>query len=231
MRAVFLLLLSSAAVADYTETRELSADTAGVSLIEIDAAAGSLTVTGSSTVSAVVVEAKIVIDGMSKEKATDFIASKTRLELTRVGDTVRLVSDIGDGGWSWRTQGYIDLEVQVPDGIDLVIDDSSGSLRVQDVMSHVAIDDGSGSVDVFNVGSLYVDDGSGSIDVRRVAGDVEVDDGSGGLDIVDVGGSVTIDDGSGSINVRSVAADLIVLNDGSGGVDYSDIGGRVEIDD
>ena len=231
MRAVFLFLISTTAFADYTETRELSEDTAGATVIEIDAGAGSLTVTGSSTVSAVVVEAKIVVKGMSETKAADFVAKKTRLELERRVDKIRLVSDIGDGGWNGNAQGYIDLEVQVPDGIDLVIDDGSGSLRVQDVMSHVAIDDGSGSVDVFNVGSVYIDDGSGGIDVRQVAGDVEVDDGSGSLDISDVGGSVTIDDGSGSINVRSVAADLVILNDGSGGVDFSDIGGSVEIDD
>ncbi|MEM1173744.1 MAG: hypothetical protein AAGA33_01050 [Pseudomonadota bacterium] len=231
MRAVLLLLLSSAAVADYTESRQLSEDTAGASVIEIDAGAGALTVTGSSTVSDIVVEARIVLEGMSDKKASDFIASKIRLELKRVGDTVRLVSDIGDRGWSWGSQAYIDLDVQVPDSIDLVIDDSSGSLRVQDVLSHVAIDDSSGSVDVINVGSLYIDDGSGGVDVIGVAGDVEIDDGSGSLDIANVGGSVTIDDGSGSITVRSVAVDLMVVNDGSGGVDYSDIGGTVYIDD
>ncbi|MEM6511367.1 MAG: hypothetical protein AAF660_00025 [Pseudomonadota bacterium] len=231
MRTVLLLLISSSAVADYTETRQLSESTDGVSVIEIDASAGTLSVTGSDTVSDIVVEARIKVEGMSEKKATDFIENKMRLVLERSGETLRLVSDAGNSGWNWNSQGYIDLDVQVPNGIDLVIDDSSGHLRVQDVQSHIKVDDSSGSVDIINVGSLYIDDGSGSIEIRQVSGDVEVDDGSGSMKIYDVGGSVTIDDGSGSITVRSVAADLNVIDDGSGSVDFSDIGGSVSIDD
>ena len=231
MRALLLLLLSTTAMADYTESRELVQETDGDTTLNIDAGAGTLNVSGSNSVDVILVEAVIVVDGVSDKKARKLVEERVRLEMVRSGDTVRLVSDIDDGGWSWNQQLRIDLEIQIPDSMNLVVDDGSGSIVVRDVLGDVAIDDGSGSVDIFNVGSLYLDDGSGSIDVRGVRGDVEVDDGSGGLDISDVGGSVRIDDGSGSIDVRSVVADLIIISDGSGGVNYSDIGGVVELDD
>ncbi len=230
MRALFLLLISTTAMADYTQSRDMVEDADGISSIDIDAGAGSLKVSGSSTVNTILVEAVIVVDGMSDKKAAKLVEERVRLEMVRDGDTIRLVSEIEDGGWSWNQKMHIDLEVQVPDRMNLTVDDASGSLLVRDVLGDVAIDDGSGSIDVINVGSLYVDDGSGSIDVRGVTGDVEIDDGSGGLDISEVGGSVRIDDGSGSIDVRSVVADLIIISDGSGGVNYSDIGGVVELD-
>lgn len=143
----------------------------------------------------------------------------------------------------------LDLRVELPSTLPIVIDDGSGSMEVRDV-GDVRIDDGSGSMTVENVGALEIDDGSGSIRVREVAGDLRIRDGSGSMSIEGVRGDVRIDDrsgsvkvervdgsviveddGSGSIRVEDVGGDFIVEDDGSGGVDYARVGGRVEIRD
>ena len=143
----------------------------------------------------------------------------------------------------------MDLRVELPNTLAVIIDDGSGSMSVRDV-GDVRIDDGSGSLSVENVGSAEIDDGSGSMTVENVAGDlrirdgsgslkvrgvrgdVRVDDSSGSMRIADVAGSVIVeDDGSGSIHVEDVTGDFLVLDDGSGGVDYARIGGRIQIRD
>ena len=94
----------------------------------------------------------------------------------------------------------------------------------------VKIDDGSGELNVKNVGQLDVTDGSGSLSIDGVTGNVRISDGSGSIDVKNVSGSVTItDDGSGSVNVTDVRGDFTVLKKGSGHVDYARIGGRVSV--
>ncbi len=225
------LLAAAPAFADYTENRDLVADAKGISAVDIDAGAGSLEITGSSSVDSILVEAEIVVDGANDKKGASVVEKRVELTLERKGDRAILVARFDSGMWGSGNQGRINLVVQVPDRVNLEVDDSSGSMRIRDVLGDVRIDDGSGSIDVANLGSLYVDDGSGNVSVRDIAGDVEIDDGSGTVVINTVGGSVYIDDGSGSINVNQVSADLIIISDGSGSVNYSNVAGKVELDD
>ena len=106
----------------------------------------------------------------------------------------------------------LDFEVVVPAGVAVKINDGSGELNVK------------------NVGELDVTDGSGSIDIDGVTGNVRVSDGSGSIDVKNLSGSVTItDDGSGSVNVTDVRGDFTVLKKGSGHVEHARIGGRVSL--
>ena len=80
-------------------------------------------------------------------------------------------------------------------------------------------------------GPVEISDGSGEIDIREVGRDVVISsDGSGGIDIRGVKGNVTVDsDGSGEIDVRDVTGDFIVHNDGSGGINYVSVGGKIRL--
>lgn len=144
----------------------------------------------------------------------------------------------------------IDLEVLIPTGLDVEIDDSSGSIDIRRVGS-LRIDDSSGSIDASDVegpvdiddscggieledvrGDVRIEDGSGGIELRSITGRVELRDGSGGIDVEDVGAHVVVHrDGSGSIEVRNVGGDLVVERDGSGGIRYSGVRGSVDIPD
>lgn len=228
LTAIFLASFSSAAAGDYTEVRDLKLSARGLEKLIIDAGAGSLDVTGIDGLKSIKVKATIVVPDASEEDGKEIIARELTLTLQEVGGEARLKSDFVQRLWSSGSNSRVDLEVRAPSSLALAIDDGSGSMDVTNFTADVRIDDGSGSIDVRRVGSLRIHDGSGSIDVVGASGDVFVDDGSGSISIDAVGGSVTIDDGSGGIRVSDVAEDLIILGDGSGGVTHSNVRGTVE---
>jgi hypothetical protein len=225
--AMFAASLAQASWVDYEEVRDLDVDAAGVSDFFIDAGAGSMTVKGDASADSIRVTATIQVETGDDEKAQKIIANDLTLTLDRNGDRVVLKSFFDNGGWG-DTSGSVKLEVVMPAGIPLRVDDGSGSIIIEDIEADVEIDDGSGSLKVFNVGAVEIDDGSGSITIERASGDVSIIDGSGSITVDEVGGSVRIDDGSGSINVSDVEKDLIIEEDGSGGLSVSNVRGNVE---
>jgi hypothetical protein len=226
----------------HTEARDFDVDAAGATQVRIEATAGSLHVRGREGLERVEVRGTVCA-----ESASDL--DRVELEAYRRGDEVRVVARI-DQGNSWHSSPWIDLTIEVPEGIDLDVSDGSGSTEIFNVGS-LEIEDGSGELALERIeGDLRIEDGSGAIDVRDVSGlvvverdgsgeitirgarrDVEIHrDGSGGIDISDVGGSVRIGtDGSGSIRAENVTGDLVVDHDGSGGISFERIGGRVDL--
>lgn len=235
MRSFIVMAMFTASLAHgdwlkYSEERELHVDANGVGEFVIDAGAGSLTVIGGSRAKTIDVTARIMVDEGNDDKARKIIESELTLSLTRDNNRVHLRSFFEDGAWFNHTNAVIELNVVMPSGIALIIDDGSGSIAVENVQADVKIDDGSGSIKVEDVGGLSIDDGSGSIDVQNASGDVSIVDGSGSIVVREVDGSVTIDDGSGSIKVDDIEKDLIIEEDGSGGLSVSDVRGQVELD-
>ncbi len=230
LATLFLAGLAGPAAADYSESRELSVDASGASRLELVTGAGSLIVQGVNGLDAVEVDAKIVVGAIRDGKGREMIEKHAVLELDRKGDRIRLIAEFDNGVRSWGSGGRIDVVVRAPAGLELSIDDGSGSLRVRDFDADVRIEDGSGSVVVDSVGALNLDDGSGSIKVRNAAGDVYINDGSGSITIDTVDGTVTIDDGAGGIDVSGVTEDLVIIDDGSGGIRFNDVRGKVEQD-
>jgi hypothetical protein len=226
---MFAVSLAQAGSKDYSEVRDLSLDSSGLSEFVIDAGSGSLTVTGISGADSIAVIATIIVEDESEDEARKLIEKRLDLTLERDGDRARLESGF-DEGFRWNSNARIDLDVSMPAGIALRVDDGSGSTIIRDVAADIHVDDGSGSLEVTNAGSVIVDDGSGSIKITAAAGDVYVDDGSGTIEIRGVGGSVTIDDGSGTIRVDDVEQDLIIKDSGSGGLTYTNVRGTVEGD-
>jgi CBS domain-containing protein len=176
----------------------------------------------------VIVKATIVVPDGDEDDALRIIEKNMTLSLEKKGSQARLKAEFKNGLINWGSSGYIKLEVKVPQGMSVDIDDGSGSIDVIDVAGDVTINDGSGSIEVRNVANLKIDDGSGSIDVVTASGDVFIEDGSGSISVKHVAGSVTVDDGSGGINVSDVENDLIIVDDGSGSLNHSDIRGSVD---
>jgi len=227
--AMFIVGLAHAGTKDYTEVRDLTLNAAGLTEFAIDAGAGSLVVTGVDGAEEIAVTATIRIEDEDEKDALKLIEKRLDLRLERDGDRAELESGF-DSSWHWNGNATIDLDVRMPAGIALHVDDGSGSMTITGVMGDILVDDGSGSVRVTNAGSVTVDDGSGSVKINAASGDVYVNDGSGSIEIRGVGGTVRIDDGSGSITVDDVEKDLIIVDDGSGGLTYTNVRGTVEED-
>jgi DUF4097 and DUF4098 domain-containing protein YvlB len=228
--AMFASSLTHAAWNGYTETRDLELATDGIDILEIDAGAGGIIVTGAADSSNITVKATIRVDN-DEDDAIKTIEKHLVLKLEKQHDKAILDAYFDKSGWSFRDSPAIDLEVTIPHGLAIFVDDGSGSMQIDDVRSDVSIDDGSGSIEVSGASSVIIDDGSGSVKIVGVTGNVEVEDGSGDIKIESVGGTVTIDDGSGGIDVRDVEQNLDIVDDGSGSVRIADVRGDVYQDD
>lgn len=227
--AILILIAAGRAslAADYEEVRDLSLNAEGIGILEIETGAGSLLVTGVAESSTIVAEAIIRVTGEDAERAREIIGSDLVLSLERDRDRAILKANFEDRSWLSGHDVSIRLDVTMPEGMSLDIEDGSGSITVRNVTGDIAVDDGSGSIDLVQVGGqLTIDDGSGSISAEQVGGDIMITDGSGSLKVIQVGGSVTIDDGSGSITVSGVAGDVDIREAGSGSLSVTDVQGR-----
>jgi hypothetical protein len=226
--ALFATGLSASALADFQEVRELSLAARGVDTVSIESGAGSLDVIGVPGADDITVTATIELSGRNDDRAREVIESDMVLSLQKDSDRAELRAWFDDG-WGVGHSSQIHLEVRMPEGLHLEIDDGSGSVDIGNVRGDIMLEDGSGSLDMHDVGgNVEIEDGSGSISVSGVGGDLAINDGSGSITVRDVSGSVTVDDGSGNIDVRNVEEDLVIVDDGSGGLDFSQIGGRVD---
>lgn len=204
---------------DHFASRDATLEAAGATRVVIDTGAGSLDVRGVAGSSelrargtACASRASVLDDiRLVAERRGDTLHIETRFPVLRSG-TARL-----------------DLEVEIPDGIAVEIDDGSGSLTVRGVAS-LDLRDGSGAIEVSDVrGGVTIEDGSGGIEVLGVGGDLSIEDGSGAIDVRGIGGRIVIRDGSGEIRVRDADGDVVIDEDGSGGIVIVGVGGSVLI--
>jgi hypothetical protein len=248
---IFLFSFSLIA-ADFEETRKFSLDAEEISKIFIECGAGFLKVSGNNNSETIFVTANIEIDNTDPEDAERILDKYLELYLKERGSRAELVSRFESTksffSSIFNNQGSvrIDLIVEVPEKIDIEIDDGSGFIEIKKISGDLYIDDGSGDIDIEKIdGNVEVDDGSGDIDIEKIDGNVEVDDGSGEIDIedvigniyiddgsgritvVEIDGNVRVDDGSGSINIKSVEEDVVIEDDGNGSVNIRDIAGNV----
>ena len=233
-KVIFLVLffLSASLGLAYEEVKNLSLSAQGIDTLEIDCGASFLKVFGREDLENIEVEAEIILEGLSDQKAQRFIRGKVNLSLERRGSRAILISEMKrySSFFSFRRK-VINLTVNIPKNLDLDIDDGSGEMIVEDIAGKVYVEDGSGTMDIKNVtGDVIIDDGSGEIKVFDVKGDVDIDDGSGTVNVEAVSGRVTIDDGSGTIYIRNVGENVI-LKDGSGSINVDGVEGNVVVED
>jgi hypothetical protein len=228
LMAMFVTSFASAGWSDYEEVRDLDLDANGIKTLSIVSGPGSMDVRGVAGLDRIEVEARIVVQGKDNDQALRFLEKNMKLTLQEDGGVARLEADFDPHLFGWGADAYIVLDVSVPKGMAVDIEDAAGSIDVAGTEGDLSIDDGSGSITVKDVANLRIDDGSGSIKIANATGDVSIVDGSGSITVRHVGGSVSVDDGSGSITVSDIEKDVVIIDDGSGGLNVSDVRGTVE---
>lgn len=214
--AFYMLLLPVVVVADscsYEEQLSFTLPASAISSLDVKAGAGMLQVSSSPDAQEITVSARVCA---SRKSGLEGMG----IEHIVRGDTQFLWTHIPESrGIFWTSNySYIDLELIIPQGLAMQVEDGGGALEITGAGS-VVLKDGSGAARIFGIsGDVRVNDGSGSLTIEDVQGSVDVTDGSGALDIMNVAGVVTINDGSGDINVRGVRQELRIVESGSGSV-------------
>ncbi len=229
--AIGLASMTAFAGKDLKFERSLDLNTDRLSGLEVDAGAGSIEVVGVSG-NEIRVDATITSDDYKNidDMLEDF-EEKMLFNLKRDSGFALLNARQKMNSWSINKSMAINLQIELPRGMDLIIDDGSGSMTIENVDGAIKIDDGSGSITLRDIGSdVEIEDGSGSIKMADINGDVTIDDGSGSIEMKNIQGSVEIEDGSGGIQAKSVAGDFKV-DDGSGDVIVKELGGEFKLID
>lgn len=225
---------------DHRAERDARVSVDGVKRVVVVGRAGDLDVRAGSV-------SDIVARGVACADKRSHL-EQTRIAVERAGEVVRIVADVPDTS-GWNSAVWLDLDVEIPEDLEVSIEDSSGDLSASGIWV-VRLDDSSGDVDLRDTrGDLRLDDSSGDVTLRHHRGDVTLSDSSGDLRLRDVEGTITVDrdssgdvyadgvtgsvivrvDSSGDIRVSEVGGDFEVHRDGSGDVDYRDVQGRVDV--
>jgi len=191
----------------YEAERTLTSPAASVEALRLNAGSGSLEVIGVPGLE------EIRAIGRACASHEDFLQD-LRISGEMDGGALVLETHYPElRGWSGGNRyARLDLRVEVPAGLA------------------ADIADGSGEMEISNLGNLSVRDGSGEAVLTGIQGDLTIEDGSGGLEIRDVSGFVRVDDGSGEIVLEDVGSD-VEIRDSSGEVDIQGVNGSVTVYD
>ena len=206
--------------------RSANLDASGVRLLELAAGSGSLKIEGKAGLN------RIVIRGKACASDADLL-EEIQLETRREGSSMVVRANIRDDRFqrNWRENTYarLDVVIEVPAGLAAEIEDGSGEIDLRN-LGALRLKDGSGSIVADNLAAAEIEDGSGNIRLVDVAGAVEIEDGSGAVELTNIGGLVEIEDGSGEIEIRGVR-NSVRITDGSGAISVRDIAGDFTVDD
>jgi hypothetical protein len=202
-------------------------DLEGSEVLTILAGAGDLEIRGGDDRSEAVIRGRVCVSD------EDWLA-ESRVDTTR-GKNAEVVVELPELASSWSLMGstyaYIDLEIIVPDNIQLDIKDSSGDVEIEGVSS-LTLKDSSGDVRIEDIeGAVFLNDSSGDLVLEDIEGDVTVDsDSSGDIRGRDVEGSVLVRrDSSGDIRFIDVGRDFTVERDSSGDITAKGVGGNFKV--
>jgi Putative adhesin len=216
MKRILLLTLVAAAagpvLADdcaFTARRDADIPAAGLSQFKLQTTAGDLQVTGVPGLD------KIELRGRACASSAEAL-EQLQLRHDRSGADLRAFTTTVDDKSGFNLFGsnyaYIDLEVRMPQGLALELQDSSGDVVIEDA------------------GSLDITDSSGDLRIRDPRGDVRIRDTSGDIEIREAQGSVTVvSDSSGDIEVDGARRDVVVEDDSSGEIELENVSGNVRV--
>lgn len=155
--------------------------------------------------------------------AKDLIAN-ARVEQS--GDKVWVVMPKSKGGLFGR-KGQVRATISLPYESSLKIDTASADVEGRGRFGQVAINTGSGDIQLDQIAAGDLKAGSGDLEVERVIGEIKVKTGSGDVTLGPVGGACEVLAGSGDVSLDSVEGSLKVKT-GSGDVSVKAGGDRVD---
>ena len=207
--------------------RAATADANGARRLVVNAGSGSLKIEGKPGLNAVRIRGRACASSAQ-------LLEQINLTARREGGDVRVDANQRDhdGGWDFRDNEYarLDVVIEVPARMAAEIEDGSGSMDLSN-LGAVEIHDGSGEIVAIGLnGDVRIEDGSGEIRLVDVTGRLTIDDGSGEIELRNIGGAIDIDDGSGEIDIRG-ARSSIRISDASGSIDVADVAGDFVVND
>lgn len=222
MTSLALLCSSGLTLADcrYSRDMSLDVDLDGIKRLEIHALAGELRVNGDDSNKNAKVRARLCADD---EDAVEAIHVRSDSDKK----VARIIAVIAR---KWHEHGaYIDLDIDMPDDLEVTIADTSGELSAENIALN-SLADTSGEIRLREInGNLDIQDTSGDIQVRDISGKLTVSDSSGDVNVETAGSVLVQSDSSGDLLIRDIKKTVDVVSDSSGEIKIVGAGDDVSI--
>ena len=216
--AVSLVIAGSAAAdIEIHEKHRFDARPGGTVVVDVSFHEVEVTAVPGSSVD-VTVDVEIKGDGSSSRN----FANKLQPKFLEEGDKL-IVRSVRNGGWSWKSiSAKGKVTVQMPPGMNLIIDSSSGGAVVSGDFGDASVlfDASSGSLTVNGaMRELHADTSSGSVRaaVMRPLDQFSADASSGSVRLVGGARTANVDTSSGSIDLAGLLGDA-KLDSSSGSI-------------
>lgn len=211
----------------FTKNIDLTLDLSSSDTLAINAAAGDLNVTGVSG------SDQAIINGKACASKEEWLEQSGVSTSTGANAEINVNLPDIDGGWSMTGNNYawIDLNIMVPENMQLEVRDSSGDMLLKNIAA-VEIQDSSGDIEIEKArDTVSIRDSSGDIDIDEAGGDITIEsDSSGDINANDINGSVLVmSDSSGDIDVSNVSENVVVERDSSGDISAIDVDGDFRV--
>ncbi|HEV8583050.1 MAG TPA: hypothetical protein VGX68_28615 [Thermoanaerobaculia bacterium] len=200
-------LTAAPAAAKFHRQQKLDLAPGGELLVE--AAGGSVTVTGGAADGGTVVITS----------TRDDIEDRYSFEVTSEPGRARVISR-RRGGWSqgfgWNSSGNLHFDVRVPRATRVDLKSSGGGIRVSGLKGNARVRSSGGGLRIADIaGDIDASSSGGGVEVKQVSGDVRVSSSGGGVDVTQVNGNVDASSSGGGVHVDGVGGK--VTADSSGG--------------
>jgi lia operon protein LiaG len=200
-------------------SNEVSFTMDGISNVELRGSYVGVYVAGTTS-------STLSFDGYIKGDTDDVI------EYSRSGNSLKIwVTSNSRNGWSWNNNTSAKLELKLPNGVDLLLTNSSGSVKVENLQNgDYEIGASSGSLEINKiVGDLVANTSSGSIELGDVKGRTSVKSTSGSLRISQITGDLNYKSTSGSVAISNIASAEIKGQSTSGSQRLTNVSGGINL--
>jgi hypothetical protein len=187
----------------------------------------------------VVLEAKKIAKAKG-EDAARVLAEDARVRIVEGPDEIEIKVEIPTRikhgtslgellGFSKRRHVIVEIYVEVPPSMEVILSTASGDVDVEGVLSGGQINTTSGDVWVSDCeGDFTVGVASGDVEIEGIVGELSLSASSGELSVRDISGSVEVSAAGGDFIGKNIG-DSFSLDGASGNVTLEGCGGRIEI--
>ncbi|WP_129631362.1 DUF4097 family beta strand repeat-containing protein [Candidatus Oscillochloris fontis] len=144
------------------------------------------------------------------------------LHITQQGETLSVeVRHNGGVPFLFGRSPYADVQIGVPEGMNLDVQTISGDLAGEGIRSTGILQTVSGQLTLVDV--------AGDLQLRTTSGDLQLRDAGPGLKIETISGDVRIEGGSGALRVESISGDLDLRDLREALLDLDTTSGDIEV--
>jgi len=251
---MMLLPVSALSSHEYEDTEEMELSADGIRKLGIVASSCDVNITGVKGAESILVKITRFVRVESEEKARE-LAGKMRVRVKEKDEAIELVTEYPGSGeksiniidaiFGGGRKLRMELDITVPESMELTFETSSGDIEIEDIAAGVGISSASGDVEARMIGgkmavktasgdiradnieSFAAETASGDIYIRKVGGSCVISAATGDVNAEDVGGSVVIQTISGDVGVENISGSTEIRS-ASGSVDIEEAAGGVK---